>query len=31
MLINLSKWLDNDMPYPPERMNEMFMQLVMGG
>lgn len=24
-------WLDNDMPYPPEQMNEMFMQLVMGG
>ncbi|MCP4164737.1 MAG: TetR family transcriptional regulator [Chloroflexi bacterium] len=24
-------WLDNDMPYSPERMNEMFLQLVMGG
>lgn len=24
-------WLDNDMPYSPERMNEIFMQLVMGG
>jgi len=27
----LTWWLDNDMPYSPERMNEMFMQLVMGG
>ncbi|VAW31082.1 hypothetical protein MNBD_CHLOROFLEXI01-1200 [hydrothermal vent metagenome] len=27
----LTWWLDNDMPYPPEKMNEMFMQLVMGG
>lgn len=24
-------WLDNDMPYSPEQMNEMFVQLVMGG
>jgi len=24
-------WLDNDMPYSPEEMNEMFMQLAMGG
>jgi len=27
----LTWWLDNDMPYSPERMNEFFMQLVMGG
>ena len=27
----LSWWLDNDMPYPPEQMNEMFLQLVRGG
>lgn len=27
----LTWWLDNDMPYSPEKMNEMFMQLVMGG
>ncbi len=24
-------WLDNELPYSPERMNEIFMQLVMGG
>ncbi len=24
-------WLDNDMPYSPEEMNEMFIKLVMGG
>ena len=24
-------WLDNELPYSPERMNKMFMQLVMGG
>lgn len=24
-------WLDRKMPYPPERMNEMFQQLVMPG
>ena len=24
-------WLDNEMPYSPEEMNEMFMRLVMGG
>ncbi|MCP4420252.1 MAG: TetR/AcrR family transcriptional regulator [Chloroflexi bacterium] len=24
-------WLDNDMPYSPDRMNEITMQLVMGG
>ena len=24
-------WLDNDMPYSPEEMNEIFLQLVMGG
>lgn len=27
----LKWWLDNDMPYPPEQMNEMFLQLVRGG
>ena len=27
----LTWWLDNDMPYSPERMNEMFVQLAMGG
>ncbi len=27
----LTWWLDSDMPYSPERMNEMFMQFVMGG
>lgn len=27
----LTWWLDNDMPYPPERMNEIYMQLVVGG
>ena len=27
----LTWWLDNTMPYSPGRMNEMFMQLVMGG
>jgi AcrR family transcriptional regulator len=27
----LTWWLDNDIPYSPERMNEMFMQLVVGG
>ncbi len=27
----LTWWLDNDMPYSPERMNEIYMQLVMGG
>ena len=24
-------WLDNDIPYPPEQMNKMFMELVAGG
>ena len=24
-------WLDNDMPYPPEKMDEMFLQLAMNG
>ncbi|HEX6306290.1 MAG TPA: TetR/AcrR family transcriptional regulator [Anaerolineales bacterium] len=27
----LKWWLDNDMPYPPERMDEMFQQLAMPG
>ncbi len=27
----LTWWLDNDMPYSPEEMNEMFIQLVRGG
>ncbi len=27
----LTWWLDNDMPYSPERMNEIYMQLLMGG
>lgn len=27
----LTWWLDNDTPYPPKQMNEMFMQLVTGG
>jgi AcrR family transcriptional regulator len=27
----LTWWLDNELPYSPERMNEIFMQLVMGG
>jgi AcrR family transcriptional regulator len=27
----LKWWLDNKMPYPPERMDEMFQQLVMPG
>ena len=31
LLTLLTWWLDNDMPYPPEQMNEMFMQLVRGG
>lgn len=31
MRILLTWWLDNDMPYPPEQMNEMFLKLVDGG
>jgi len=31
LLILLKWWLDNKMPYPPERMNAMFQQLVMTG
>ncbi len=27
----LKWWLDNDMPYPPERMNEIYIQLVVDG
>jgi hypothetical protein len=27
----LTWWLDNDMPYPAERMNEMFRQLTQPG
>ncbi len=27
----LTWWLDNDMPYSPEQMNEMFLQLTMPG
>ncbi|GMR10521.1 MAG: TetR/AcrR family transcriptional regulator [Anaerolineae bacterium] len=31
LLTLLTWWLDNDMPYPPERMEEMFQQLTMPG
>ena len=31
LLTLLTWWLDNDMPYPPEEMNEMFQQLTMLG
>ena len=31
LLTLLTWWLDNDMPYPPEQMNEMFQQLTMLG
>jgi AcrR family transcriptional regulator len=27
----LTWWLDNDMPYPPEQINHMFLQLTMPG
>ncbi len=27
----LTWWLDNDMPYPPEKMNEIYSKLLMGG
>ena len=31
LLTLLQWWLDNNMPYPPERMDEMFQQLVLPG
>jgi len=31
LLVLLKWWLDNKMPYPPERMNEIFQQLAMTG
>ena len=31
MLSVLMWWLDNDLPYPPERINEMFHELAMSG
>jgi AcrR family transcriptional regulator len=31
LLILLKWWLDNKMPFPPEKMNEMFQVLVMPG
>ena len=31
LLALLTWWLDNEMPYPPEEMNEMFQQLTMFG
>jgi AcrR family transcriptional regulator len=31
LLILLKWWLDHKMPYPPERMNDFFQQLVMPG
>jgi AcrR family transcriptional regulator len=31
LLTLLTWWLDNDMPYPPERMEKMFQELVMPG
>jgi AcrR family transcriptional regulator len=31
LLTLLTWWLDNDMPYPPERMDEMFQALAMPG
>jgi hypothetical protein len=31
LLTLLTWWLDNDMPYSPERMDEMFQQLAMPG
>ncbi len=27
----LTWWLDNDMPHPPEEMNDIYMKLVVGG
>jgi AcrR family transcriptional regulator len=31
LLLLLKWWLDNKMPYPPDRMDEIFQQLVMTG
>ena len=31
LLVLLKWWLDNKMPYPPERMNAMFQQLAIAG
>jgi len=31
LLVLLKWWLDNKMPYPPERMNAIYQQLVMSG
>ena len=31
LLTLLTWWLDNNMPYPPERMDEMFQELAMPG
>jgi hypothetical protein len=31
LLVLLKWWLDNKMPYPPERMNDVFQQLIMQG
>jgi len=31
LLVLLKWWLDNKMPYPPERMDEIFQQLMMPG
>ncbi len=31
LLLLLKWWLDNKMPYPPERMNKFFQELVMPG
>jgi hypothetical protein len=31
LLTLLKWWLDNDMPYPPERMEVIFQQLVLPG
>ena len=31
LLTLLAWWLDNERPYPPEEMNEMFQQLTMLG
>ncbi|MBN1306224.1 MAG: TetR/AcrR family transcriptional regulator [Anaerolineales bacterium] len=31
LLVLLKWWLDNKSPYPPERMDAIFQQLVMGG
>lgn len=31
ILVLLKWWLDNEMPYPPERMNGIFQQLILPG